>query len=164
MEKKLSEYLTLAKNIQFQNNNKEIKIAILSSFTINGLDECLKVKSSLSKINYKSYIGNYNQHFQDIFNEKSNLYQFEPDLTFLIIDTRSFLGKLFSNPYSFTTKQRRQIFNEKINYLKNAIETFEKNSNKIHEAADVFYHLIMYLEANDIKIEEVIEELNKRKK
>ena len=130
MEKKLSEYLTLAKNIQFQNNNKEIKIAILSSFTINGLDECLKVKSSLTKINYKSYIGNYNQHFQDIFNEKSNLYQFEPDLTFLIIDTRSFLGKLFSNPYSFTTKQRRQIFNEKINYLKNAIETFEKKSNK----------------------------------
>ena len=48
MEKKLSEYLTLAKNIPFQNNNKEIKIAILSSFTINGLDECLKVKSSLT--------------------------------------------------------------------------------------------------------------------
>tara|TARA_Y100000590_G_scaffold401389_1_gene486206 strand:+ start:3969 stop:5711 length:1743 start_codon:yes stop_codon:yes gene_type:complete len=130
MEKKLSEYLTLAKNIQFQNNNKEIKIAILSSFTINGLDECLKVKSFLSKINYKSYIGNYNQHFQDIFNEKSNLYQFEPDLTFLIIDARSFLGQLFSNPYSFTTKERREIFNEKINYLKNAIEIFEKKSNK----------------------------------
>ena len=50
---------------------------------------------------------------------------------------------------------------EEINEL---IEAVEKNSNKIHEAADVFYHLIMYLEANDIKIEEVIEELNKRKK
>ena len=44
------------------------------------------------------------------------------------------------------------------------IEAVEKNSNKIHEAADVFYHLIMYLEANDVKIEEVMEELNKRKK
>ena len=33
------------------------------------------------------------------------------------------------------------------------IEAVEKNSNKIHEAADVFYHLLMYLEANDIKIE-----------
>ena len=44
------------------------------------------------------------------------------------------------------------------------IESVEKNSNKIHEAADVFYHLIMYLEANDVKIEEVMEELNKRKK
>ena len=50
---------------------------------------------------------------------------------------------------------------EEINEL---IEAVEKNSNKIHEAADVFYHLIMYLEANDIKIKEVMEELNKRKK
>ena len=43
------------------------------------------------------------------------------------------------------------------------IEAVEKNSNKIHEAADVFYHLLMYLEANDIKIEEVMSELEKRK-
>ena len=50
---------------------------------------------------------------------------------------------------------------EEINEL---IEAVEKNSNKIHEAADVFYHLIMYLEANDVKIEYVMEELNKRKK
>ena len=44
------------------------------------------------------------------------------------------------------------------------IEAVEENSNKIHEAADVFYHLLMYLEANDIKIEEVMLELEKRKK
>ena len=44
------------------------------------------------------------------------------------------------------------------------IEAVEKNSNKIHEAADVFYHLIMFLESNDVKIEDVMEELNKRKK
>jgi phosphoribosyl-ATP pyrophosphohydrolase len=44
------------------------------------------------------------------------------------------------------------------------IEAVEENSNKIHEAADVFYHLLMYLEANDIKIEEVMLELAKRKK
>ena len=43
------------------------------------------------------------------------------------------------------------------------IEAVEKDTNKIHEAADVFYHLIMYLEANNIKIEEVIAELDKRK-
>ena len=44
------------------------------------------------------------------------------------------------------------------------IEAVENNTNKIHEAADVLYHLIVYLEANEIKIEDVIEELNKRKK
>ena len=44
------------------------------------------------------------------------------------------------------------------------IKAVENNSNKIHEAADVLYHLIVYLEANGIKIEDVMEELNKRKK
>ena len=44
------------------------------------------------------------------------------------------------------------------------IESVDKDSNKIHEAADVFYHLIMYLEANDIKIEDVMSELRNRKK
>ena len=50
---------------------------------------------------------------------------------------------------------------EEVNEL---IEAVEENSNKIHEAADVFYHLLMYLEANNIKIEEVMSELEKRKK
>ena len=44
------------------------------------------------------------------------------------------------------------------------IEAIEENTNKIHEAADVFYHLLMYLEANDVKIEEIMQELEKRKK
>ena len=44
------------------------------------------------------------------------------------------------------------------------IEAVEQNTNKLHEAADVFYHLLMYLEANDVKIEEVMLELEKRKK
>ena len=50
---------------------------------------------------------------------------------------------------------------EEINEL---IEAVEQDSNKIHEAADVFYHLIMYLEKSGIKIEEVMKELNNRKK
>ena len=50
---------------------------------------------------------------------------------------------------------------EEINEL---IEAVDKDTNKIHEEADVFYHLIVYLEANDIKIEDVMAELDKRKK
>ena len=44
------------------------------------------------------------------------------------------------------------------------IEAVEQNSNKIHEAADVLYHLAIYFETNDIKIEEIMSELEKRKK
>ena len=50
---------------------------------------------------------------------------------------------------------------EEVNEL---IEAVEENSNKIHEAADVLYHLIIYLEANGVKIEEIMEELIARKK
>ncbi len=50
---------------------------------------------------------------------------------------------------------------EEVNEL---IEAIEEDTNKIHEAADVFYHLLMYLEANDVKIEEVMQELENRKK
>ena len=50
---------------------------------------------------------------------------------------------------------------EEVNEL---IEAVEENSNKIHEAADVFYHLIIYLEAHNIKIEDIESELEKRKK
>ena len=68
----------------------------------------------------------------------------------------SYTNKLLSNK----SLSKEKVL-EEINEL---IEAVEQNSNKIHEAADVFYHLIMYLEANNVKIEEVMEELNKRKK
>ena len=68
----------------------------------------------------------------------------------------SYTNKLLSNK----SLSKEKIL-EEINEL---IEAVDNNSNKIHEAADVFYHLIMYLEANDIKVEDVMSELNKRKK
>jgi len=68
----------------------------------------------------------------------------------------SYTNKLLSNKSLSKVKVL-----EEINEL---IESVEKDTNKIHEAADVFYHLIMYLESNNVKIEDVMEELNKRKK
>ena len=58
------------------------------------------------------------------------------------------------------TLSKEKVFEE----IGELIESVEKNTNKIHEAADVFYHLIMYLEKSGIKIEDVMEELNSRKK
>jgi len=68
----------------------------------------------------------------------------------------SYTNKLLSNK----SLSKAKVL-EEINEL---IEAVEKDTNKIHEAADVFYHLIIYLEANDIKIENVMAELDKRKK
>ena len=68
----------------------------------------------------------------------------------------SYTNKLLSNK----SLSKEKILEE----ISELIEAVDNNSNKIHEAADVFYHLIMYLEANDVKIEDVMNELNKRKK
>ena len=69
---------------------------------------------------------------------------------------KSYTSKLLNNKKFAIDK-----VNEEINEL---IEAIEKNTNKVHETADVLYHLMVLLEANDIKIEDVMDELNKRKK
>ena len=68
----------------------------------------------------------------------------------------SYTNKLLSDKSLSKAKVLEEVYE--------LIEAVEKNSNKIHEAADVFYHLLMYLEANDVKIEEVMSELENRKK
>ena len=69
---------------------------------------------------------------------------------------KSYTNKLLNDRNLSVSKVKEEI--------EELIESVEKNSNKIHEAADVIYHLLVYLEANEIKIEDIIEELKKRKK
>ena len=68
---------------------------------------------------------------------------------------------------SYTNKllEDKNLVKEKVlEEINELIEAVEQNTNKVHEAADVLYHLMMYLEANDIKIEQIMEELTSRKK
>jgi len=69
---------------------------------------------------------------------------------------KSYTNKLLNDKNLSVSKVKEEI--------SELIESVEKNSNKIHEAADVMYHLMVYLEANNIKIEEVMNELKKRQK
>ena len=68
---------------------------------------------------------------------------------------------------SYTNKLLEDKFLAKEKVLEEVselIQAIEESSNKIHEAADVLYHLLIYLESNDIKIEEIMEELASRRK
>jgi len=69
---------------------------------------------------------------------------------------KSYTNKLLNNKNLSVSKVKEEIAE--------LIESVEKNSNRVHEAADVIYHLMVYLEANNIKIEDVMDELNKRRK
>jgi phosphoribosyl-ATP pyrophosphohydrolase len=75
--------------------------------------------------------------------------------------------KSSSDESSYTAKllKDKSLSVEKIKEeIGELIEAVENNSNKVHEAADVLYHLLIYLEANEIKIEDVMQELKRRKK
>ena len=69
---------------------------------------------------------------------------------------KSYTNKLLNDKNLSVSKVKEEIGE--------LIESVEKNTNKIHESADVIYHLLVYFEANNIKIEDVIKELVKRKK
>ena len=69
---------------------------------------------------------------------------------------KSYTNKLLNDKSLSVAKVREEIGE--------LIQAVEKNTNKIHEAADVIYHLMVYLEANNIKIEDVMSELKKRQK
>ena len=129
MEKSLSEYISLSKNIDDLKFDKKLKVAILSSFTINGLSEILHVKSSELGIRYQSYLGGYNQYNQEFLDSQSEYYKFSPDVTFLILDIRNFLGENFHFPYNISDNERKLLVNEKINQIENIIKCFEKNLN-----------------------------------
>ena len=68
----------------------------------------------------------------------------------------SYTSKLLKDQKLSITKVKEEIAE--------LIDAIEKNANKVHEAADVLYHLMVFLEANGIKIEDVMDELKKRQK
>ena len=75
--------------------------------------------------------------------------------------------KSSSDDSSYTSKllKDKSLSVEKIKEeIGELIEAVENNSNKVHEAADVLYHLIVYLEGNGVRIEDIMDELEKRKR
>lgn len=117
-----------ANDLNIEKFEKKIRMAILSSFTLNGLAETLRVKCAENKTAASIYLGGYNQYNQEILNSQSQLYKFLPDITFLIVDSRSILGDLYYNPYSVPPSQRIEFVENKINELNSLITKFKQNS------------------------------------
>jgi phosphoribosyl-ATP pyrophosphohydrolase len=67
--------------------------------------------------------------------------------------------------YTYKLLKNKKLSVEKVKEeIAELIDAIEKDTNKVHESADVLYHLMVLLEANGIKIEDVMEELKKRQK
>lgn len=125
-----SDYRVLYKSLIGKKNSfkRRLKIAILSSFTTQGLDEILFVKCHQQTVESKIYLAPYNQYNQEIFDTKSKLYEFNPDLVILLIDPISFLGDYWLNPYQLTELKRKRFIKAKFKELKELIVRLKDSS------------------------------------
>ena len=127
-ERKLSYYITSVRTTDIAKYEKKIKIALLGSFTLNGMAETFRVKCSQINVDCTTYVSGYNQYAQDILNNNSNLYRFSPDLSFLIFDTRTILEKLFYFPYSISEAERKSFIRNKVNEIIKLVDSYTNNS------------------------------------
>ena len=125
----LAFFLNEVKSIKTNNFDKKINVGILASFSLNGIEETLRVKCAQKGIDCRTYVGDYNQYNQEIFKSDSKLFQFNPQLTFLILDIRHILGELYFLPYSISASERKEFVETKVNEIKKLVETFLDNSN-----------------------------------
>lgn len=95
----MTDYLGLARKIDDKGlfdkapQNRKIKIAILESFTLEGVREALLIKCLKEGIYPLIYTGSYNQYNQEILDSASNLYDFKPNIVILDLDTRTVAGE-----------------------------------------------------------------------
>lgn len=129
VEPSLSYFIAKARSINGRTFQKKIKVAILSSFTINGLEEAIRVKCAESDITCITYVCGYGQYNQDILNQSSNLYEFSPDITFMIVDTRTVLSTLFYTPYAIPVNDRRSYIDKRVADFVNLVWTFKNRTD-----------------------------------
>ena len=126
-EKPLSQYLTEFQSIGNANFPKKIKIALLSSFTTQGLKETLAVKCAALGIGAEFYTASYNSYQRELLDAQSGLADFQPNLTFLILDIRSIFKDFFFFPYRLGEQERKECCNRAINEIFNLTNVFLKN-------------------------------------
>ena len=129
---RLSYFISKAKSVKDITFSKKVRVAILSCFTIYGLEESLKVKCAERKLGCMTYSSPYNQYNQDILSSASPLYEFSPNLAFMLIDTRTILSSLFYNPYSVSVSERREYIDNRVKELVNLVKKFTiKSKSKL---------------------------------
>ena len=112
--------------------SRQARIALLSSFTTNGMKESLFVKCCRAGVLPEIYVSGYNQYAQEILNATSQLYEFHPEIIFLFFDTKSLFGDAVLMPYPAQPADWNDITNNKLKEIEMFIDILkERTSAKI---------------------------------
>ncbi len=166
-EESLSSYMKKVKNIEKIDYQKRVKIALLSNFTITGLAESIRVKCHKINVDCSAYVSGYDQYNQEILNPESELYQFNPEITFLIIDSKNLFKEGYDIFYTKSIEERKDFVDKKLDELINLVKTFTEKSNSkiiISNLSIPGYSSLGILEMKDYGISQMILDFNEKLK
>lgn len=117
------------KKFPLDSSKKKLKIALLSSFTLDFLANDLKKECELLNLEAEFYIAPYNQYNQEILNLESGLYEFQPDIILISVDIKNLLGETFDFPYRKTHSERNQLKENISEDVFKLLQTIKNNLN-----------------------------------
>lgn len=100
---------------------KNVKIAILSSYTLKNITPFLTEKLSSKGFNADIRFGGYNQFIQEMIDQSSWLYEFQPDIVFLALNSKTFLEDIELDILDKSKKDIDALVAQKIEFLTQAL-------------------------------------------
>lgn len=173
-ESSVSEYLTVSSKINEVNEKdipgyfRNIKSAFLGSFTLQGLPEVFKAGAVFHNLFSNNYLAPYNQFSQQILNNTSDLYKFNPDLVYLILDKKevidlNHINDLINKLRDHNSIKKVILFNfaeDSLDWNKKLVNMFEKDNfvsifdfnNFLKEIGCKEYWNTKYAELGDLRL------------
>lgn len=147
---------------------KTIKMALLSSFSVDGLKEILFAKCAVSGIHALIYSSGYNQWAQEILNPSSGLYEFSPDLVIVFVDSGALLGEKAFRPYAASSGSWKDWTQDQFGAWMGFLDILKKRLKGkilVHNFEVPFYSPLGFLELKQSSgIFEAVETLNQKLK
>ena len=160
IDKVISEAIT-EKKLSFE---RSMNLAIISSSTVNGLDQILRVQCGEFDLLTSIYVSGYNQFAQEILDPKSGLFLSEPELVFINIDIKTIANEMYFNPYESSKTEREKWAEETKSFLINLAQEVAKKSNAkviLHNFEIPYYSPLGLVEnKNSFGFIESIEKIN----
>ena len=129
MSKQVLDYLQKYNSIK--GLSKDIKIYVLSNFTINPIKQFLEVELYNNKVNAEILLGGYDQYYQEVFDEKSKLYSSEPQAIVLALDFMKLFPEIEDNFHALSFDSKNNLIQDRLNLFKSIIQQLRKKTNAL---------------------------------
>ena len=104
---------------------KPLRIAVLRSYTVETIEQILKLRFYLDGYKPEFLFGNYNMYAQEILNATGDLYAFRPNIVLFLVRLEEILPELNRSYGSKTFSEWEMIIEDSVQQIVSLAETLE---------------------------------------